>query len=192
MRHKSAVYALLGQLSLFGFLLVCMLLKPHFLFESNEGGISNYGLYAETVIPYTLAFGLGGLLTMRAALALPEGTDHYKALKIALGVLGLLLIVAMFSTYPYKLNTVFNDTHKYASVFLTFSEVTLGVWFAGFLARNIKSLMILSVELLGFLMGVLTYYGLIHILFIAEIVTGMAFGLLLVRTVAQLTDSLYS
>lgn len=187
MRNKAVLYVLLGQVSLFGFLLVCLLLKPHFLFESNEGGISNYGLYARTIIPYTLAFGLGGLFTVRAALALPENTDHYQALKITLGVLGLLLIVAMFSTYPYKLNAVFNDTHKYTSVLLTFLEVALGVWFAVFLAPNAKNLMILSLQLLGFLTGLLTYFGAIHILFIAEMVTGLAFGALLVRTIAQLT-----
>jgi hypothetical protein len=46
---------------------VCVAILPHFLFERNEGGISNYGIHASTAVFYTLAFSLSAGLLLRAA-----------------------------------------------------------------------------------------------------------------------------
>jgi len=188
--YKVVRYILLGQLSLFGFLLVCLLLIPHFLLAPNEGGVSNYGLYAKTVVPYSLAFGLCGLLTLVSARFLPKELPAYAAVKRALISLGFLLIAVLLSTYPYKVNNTFNEIHIYAGSALAFLEMGLGLWFAAVLVRNIKNILLLVIQLTGFGLGILTHFGLIHILFVSELVTSLAFGALLIRTIITLSNEI--
>jgi len=180
---------LLGQASLFGFLLICLALTPHFLLEYNEGGVSNYGLYAKTVVPYTLAFGLCGSLTLLAARFIPKGIASYKTLRISLAALGILLIIVLVSTYPYKVNNALNVIHVDVGTALAFLELGLGMWFALVLARDLKNIAFFAVQVIGFGLGVLTHFGVIHILFITEMLTSFAFGIVLVRTVVRLTSS---
>lgn len=180
---------MLGQFSLFGFLLICLALIPHFLFESNEGGVSNYGLYARTVVPYTLAFGLCGSLTLRSALVMPKQTPSYKALRGWLAALGILLIAVLVSTYPYKVNDTLNAIHVDAGTALAFLELGLGAWFALGLVRDLKNGALFALQLAGFGLGVLTHFGAIHILFVTELLTSLAFGTIMVRTVDGLTSA---
>jgi hypothetical protein len=187
MQSKAVRCLIAGQLSLFGFLLVCLLLIPHFLTQHNEGGVSNYGLYAKTVIPYSLAFGLCGILTLRAAWLIPKGTASYKVVKRSLIALGIMFLVVLVSTYPYKVNDTFNTIHIYAGSLLTLLEMLLGGWFALFLARGIWNIVIFAAQIIGIIIGVMTRLNVIHVLFITEMLTSLAFGALLVRTMARLT-----
>jgi hypothetical protein len=187
--HKAVRYLVLGQSSLFGFLLVCLILIPHFLTERNEGGVSNYGLYAKTIVPYSLAFGLCGLFTLLSARVLPKEIASYAAVKRALVGLGILLIAVLISTYPYKVNNTLNEIHVYIGTALAFLEMGLAVWLALILARDTKNIVLLVVQLIGFIMGVLTHFGVVHILFITELLTSVAFGIILVRTVSRLTTA---
>jgi len=186
MGNKAVRYLLLGQVSLFGFTLLCVLLIPHFLLERNEGGVSNYGLYAKTVVPYTLAFGLCGLLTLWSARFIAK---ENKAFKTALASLGILLIAALLSTYPYKINDTFNTIHVDIGIALAFLELGLGAWFALFLARDIKNIVLFAIQLIGFILGILTHFGAIHILFVTELLTSLAFGIILVRTASRPTET---
>jgi hypothetical protein len=188
MTDKFIRCIVLGQLILFVFLLICLVLMPHFLFESNEGGISNYGLYARTVVPYSLAFGLCGLLTLKAAYYVPRHIAAYQALRVVLAILGVLFIAVLVSTYPYKINNTFGNIHAYIGLAFTVWELLLGIWFGLFLARNFKNLLLLLVEWVGFVFGILTHANVIHILFIAEILTTCTFGILLMRTSRLLAD----
>jgi len=171
---------------LFGFTLLCVLLMPHFLLERNEGGVSNYGLYAKTVVPYTLAFGLCGLLTLWSARFMAK---ENRAFGMALAGLGILLIAALLSTYPYKVNDTFNTIHVDIGTALAFVELGLGIWFTLFLARDIKNILFLAIQIIGFVLGILTHFGVIHILFVTEMLTSVAFGIILVRTASQLTET---
>ena len=176
--HKAARYVLLGQLSLFFFLFICFLIIPHFLLKPNEGGVSNYGLYAKTVVPYTLAFGLAGILNLQAARFISG-----KPLRRTVMVVGFLLLAALLSTYPYKVNRALNDIHIYVGIILLTTEMIAGIWFGCFLARNATNIILLLILLIGFLFASLTFFGVIHILFVAELLTSLAFGVLQWRTV---------
>jgi hypothetical protein len=184
MTSKAARYVLWGQISLFGWLLICFLLIPHFLLESNEGGVSNYGLYLKTVVPYTLAFGLGGGLTLRAACLLPTSAS-YRPLRRTLIFLGVWLLVILLSTYPYKLNNTFNDLHLGAGILLFIAETLLAGWFALVLASDTANRLLWTAQLVGFSLAGLTFFGVLHVLFIAQMLNSAAFGALLVRTVTN-------
>lgn len=184
---RVARYLLYAQLSLFVFILVCTLIIPHFLFERNEGGVSNYGIYARTVIPYSLAYGLCAVLTIRSALLIPKTVPLYRQLKYMLLLLGFLYLIVLLSTYPYKINHVFGIVHEYVDLLLFVFEIIAASWLAFILVRRARTIVLFAIQLAGTTLLLLTLIGSIHILFITEVLTGFAFGLLLVDSVAYLT-----
>lgn len=180
---------LYGQLALFIGLFLCLLLIPHFLFETNEGGISNYGTIAKTIVPFTLAFGFCGFCTIVAAASLPRTISRYKTLHGALLVLGVCYFLVLSSTYPYKLNRFFDALHVYAGLALIIWEMAFGSWLVWVLPRNRVLIALFTAQWVGFLLAVLTYIGLLHTLFVAQCLMSVAFGLLLVRSVREYLDN---
>lgn len=173
-----------AQLCLFIGLLICVLLIPHFLFEANEGGVSNYGTYAKTVLPYTLAFGICGVATIWAARNLGrDDTDSH--LRPLLVVLGILYLFVLFSTYPYKLSAFYSNLHHIAGAALVIYSVALGSWLTLFKAHTTTVLALYTVQLIGFLLAVLTFLGAVHVLFVAELLGSTAFGALLIVTMSS-------
>lgn len=182
---RNAVQSIVfSQVSLLGFLLLCLLLIPHFLLESNEGGVSNYGIHAKTFIPYTLAFGLCGLLTLRAAWLLPHNRPHYRPLRLSLIIVGILFLLVLFTTYPYKVNSIFDNLHLDASTALILFETALSLWWSIRLVRDLPNFIASAAQLVGFVLALLTRFNVIHWLFVAELVLSTAFAVIIVRVVA--------
>lgn len=163
-----------SQLCLSIGLFVCVLLMPHFLFESNEGGVSNYGTYTKTVIPYTFGFGICGILTLRVARISTNRMMHRL-----LWILGLLYLFVLISTYPYKLDATYDNIHHAAGASLLIYSLGFGMWLSLFRARSIATIALFTAQLIGFLMAILTSLGVLHVLFIAELLSSLAFGVLL-------------
>lgn len=177
---------MLGQLAFGFFILVCTVLLPHYLFEKNEGGISNFGVRSLTAIPYSLAFGLAGIFTLQGVKKLQTKTGVQRKLKVALAVLGFMYLAVLVSTFPYKVNGAFNDLHQAVSVLFIILELLLGVWFAFMVHRNVWTYFLLAALIIGFILATLTHFNLIHVLFIAELLIGLSFGALLVLTVSKI------
>jgi len=176
---------LIAQLCLFAGLLICVLLMPHFLFEANEGGVSNYGTYAKTVVPYTLGFGGCGIITIQAALRISRKDTSRKLLL----TLGLLYLFVLLSTYPYKLDGFYHDVHELAGAALVIYTVAFGMWLSLRKTRSTPTLLLFTAQCLSFLLAALTYTRLIHILFIAEFLVSTAFGTLLICSFKQLAST---
>lgn len=184
--HRSVRFLVYAQLALFAGLAICLILLPHFLFESNEGGISNFGTYARTIVPFTLGFGVCGSLTIWAAAILPRSTPSYRDVRSALQILGLLYFFVLCSTYLYKVNHTLDTLHVYASVALVIWNMVFGTWLALFVVRDRINVALLCIQYVAFTLAVLTYIGTLHTLFIAECGLSAAFGVLLVRCVHKL------
>ncbi len=180
-------YVQISQICLYGFLTVCTLLLPHFLFERNEGGVSNFGVHAVTAIPYSLAFGLGGIYMLRAAAALPSDTRSKNTLRYVLTALGVLMLLVLATTYPYKVNSLFDNFHIAVSELYFFAEFTAGIWFAAYLSRNTINFLLMGLQIIGLLLALFTLLGLLHILFLSQIMAGGAFAILMVRSVSNAT-----
>lgn len=187
--QRATRHLFYGQLALFVGLLICLLLVPHFLFEKNEGGISNYGTITETILPFSLGFGLCGLFTMAATAALPRTLAVYKQLHGALLVLGVCYFLVLFSTYPYKVNGFLDNLHVYAGVALVIWDMCFGGWLIFVLTRDRLDRALFAAQSIGFVLAALTYTGLLHTLFIAESLVSAAFGVLLVRSVRAYIDT---
>lgn len=186
--HQSTRLLLLGQLSLFICLCICVALIPHFLFEPDEGGTSNYGTYVKTIIPYTIGFGICAICSIRAAYSLPKSLPSRKILSQMLVILGILYLLALLSTYPYKLNITFGNIHKYVSTSLVVYSLATGIWLVLTKTRHRVEILLLCTQAIGFLLGALTYFGTLHTLFIAESLESVAFGALLVSGMHTLTS----
>jgi hypothetical protein len=183
--HRAVRMAMFAQLSLFFFLTVCFLLMPHFLLESNEGGVSNYGVHAKTIVPYTLAFGLCGGLTLLAVQDLPRDIPNRRMLQWVLSLAGTLYILVLISTYAYQLNNAFDTIHEYAGVALFLLEVIAAIWLVRMRVHDTLQILSFAVLLTGFTLSALTYFGYLHVLFIAEMLTNLGFGVLLVHTLGR-------
>lgn len=177
-------YVLISQGSLYGFLIISIVLMPNFLLQNNEGGLSNYGVYELTIIPYSLAFLLGGVFLYLAGKELPVYIPHRKLLSSMLTCICFLLLLVLLTTYPYQINAEFDELHIATAVALSLVELAASVWLSLSLARSRVSIVLLGVGVIGFTLLALTFAGVLHVLSLAQIILGIAFGLLLTRTVS--------
>ena len=185
MTNKAARYITLSQLSLFAFLAICTAIMPKFLTERDEGGLSNYGIHRATVVPYTLAFLLSGILILQATRFTPN-TKTANHLRAALYVLAGVLFFVLLTTYPYKINATYDNLHLLSGILIFWTEMAIACWAALVLRKDRVNLLLLAVQAFGFIMAILNFFGVIHLLFIIQAVTSLAFGALLIRTSQQI------
>jgi hypothetical protein len=180
MGNKAARYLALSQLSLFSFLIICTVIMPSFLFKHHEGGASNYGVHDTTIVPYTLAFALCSIFIVRAARVL-AGVANLKRFRYALYVLACLFLLVLITTYPYKINNFLDNLHIGTAIVLFYFETGMAVWVALVLLKDKISITLLIIEIVGFLTASFSLRGTLHILFVAQIITALSFGTLLIR-----------
>ena len=184
---RAARYTLYGQLLFLGGLTVCAILMPQFLFSADQGGMSNYGTYAKTVIPFSVAFLGLAAGAIAAARTLPEKTTARKTLYLILMSIGLLMILATVTTYPYRLNNTLRIVHIVASQALFFAEIPAALWFWLGPARGKTNHVLFGIYLVGLVLAGLTTFGSLHVLFVAESLAGIGLGFLMVHSTHKLT-----
>lgn len=187
MPNKAIQHLILSQVSFFIFISLCILLIPSFLFASNEGGISNYGVHYLTVIPFSIAFFLSGFFVFRAAQCIPKSSNRLKQLGYILYTLAVLSLLVLLSTYPYKVNKSFTRLHLLIGLIVFFFESITAIWLSLRLQKNLWNIVLLTIQALGFILGVLTLMGTVRLLFIVQLVTTFSFGFLLIRYTDQIT-----
>jgi hypothetical protein len=167
-----------GQIGFAVFIGVCVALHPGEVLKANEGGISDYGVHAKTVVPYTLALGLPSVLTYLAARRLRVASPTARRLRALLFTYSALLALTLLSTYPYTLDRTLADLHIAVGVVITVFETCASLWMYLTVRRYIP---VLVTQLLGLVLAALAIVGVLHVLFLSEVVSGVAFAYLLVR-----------
>lgn len=168
-----------GQICFAVFIGVCVALHPGFVLKGNEGGISDYGVHARTLVPYTLALGLPGVLTYFAARRLAVVSSDTRRLRAVLFAYAALIALTLLSTYPYTLNRTLADVHIAVGAVVTVFESGASLWMYRTVHRYGT---VLVAQLVGLVLGGLTIVGVLHVLFASEVISGVAFAYLLVRT----------
>jgi hypothetical protein len=182
MASKVTRYLILSQLSLYVFLGICIVIMPAFVFNHNEGGASNYGVHFSTVAPYTLGFLLSTICIIQSGRLIPGGAKTASRFRQALYVLAGLQLVVLASTYSYKSSLAVDHLHV-MSVILTFLfDMVFAGWMIATVLKDKTAVWLFAIEFAGFLLGVGSFIGAIHLLFLAQVVTGLAFGGLLIRS----------
>jgi hypothetical protein len=189
MGSRASRYATLSQISLAAFSALCVAMHPGLVLKWNEGGFSNYGIHIKTVIPYSLAFGLCAFFAFRAASSLSKEDPSVRALRHLLGAYGVLMLFTLASTYPYKLNTPLKDIHTAVGIVTLLFEPISSAWMYAS-RRGLKwDGFLLATALVGLILAVVDLAGILHVLFLAQVFTGVGFGFLLVRTVSGVSTS---
>lgn len=168
-----------SQLVYLGLLAVCVVIDPAPVTHRDEGGISNFGIHAPTVLAYTGAFAGAAVLLAMAAGAAPA-TALAARFATWCRVLALALGCVLVSTYGYKHGATLHALHIAVSVAATVVEVALGVWVVA-VARDGVAAAALVVLLAAAALGAVTLAGGAHVLFVAQAVGAVAFAVVLVR-----------
>ena len=170
-----------GQLSLALFAGVSVALHPGFVLKWNEGGFSNYGIHAKTFIPYSIAFLLAAYFSLRAASTVGRARVGQRIFKWTLRAYALLMFLNLVSTYGYTRSLPLKDFHTTVGIVTMLFEPAVSVWMYLQLGKSSYSKTLLAGVLVGLLLGVIDYFGFLHILFMAQVVTATSFGFMLVR-----------
>lgn len=175
-------YLLMSQISFFAFLAICLAIVPRFLLEHNEGGVSNYGVTAVTVVPFTLAFLTCAAFILMAVRIIPRHPPTLARFRWALFTLAILLLLVLVSTYPYKVDLALKDIHIVIGVLLLTYEMAMAFWLALAVARDWINILFLMVQTAGSVLALVTLVGVLHLLFVSQMIASAAFGVVLVRS----------
>lgn len=185
MKQSAGRLVAIGQVTFLVSLLVCLALRPSYL--RSEGGVSNYGTLRLTVAFYSLAFIAASLSSGVAGYQLRR--QQKNRLVWSMYVLAALFGLVLLSTYPYKLNGFFRDLHELTGGGLFVFELLFSAWLCLGKARSRLNISLLAVFLVGFGISFMTTIGLVHLLFVGQIITAVAFAALLVNSLGKSVSS---
>jgi hypothetical protein len=185
-RSSAATFVAVGQWGFAGGVAIAVALHPGFVLKANEGGISDYGVHLRTAVPYDLALVCAALGAYLAATHARDSANLLRGLRTVLLAYATLVAVTLASTFGYTLDRPQRDLHVGVGIVVTVFEVVATLWMYG---ERRGDLHLVLVQLAGFVLGALTIVGLIHLLFVSEIVTGGSFAIVLYRTTRQLPSA---
>jgi hypothetical protein len=189
MNSRAAIYVTYAQRSLLIFVLVCISIWPGLVLKRDEGGFSNYGIHIKTAVVYTFAYVVCALFTFMAARAVPRTSATLATLARILNAYGVLLLLILFSTYGYSLNTALKDIHAVISLLAMVFDPAVCVWLVVRMRRTHWDRFFFCLEFLGLVIGVIDFLKVAHVLFASEATLAFAFGFLIVRGVHSLTTA---
>jgi hypothetical protein len=175
-RRKSEQILIVGQVLMAASLAVCVGLHPGLVLKGNEGGLSNYGIHLRTAIPYSIAFLAAGVscLYVAATDIRLSRSDH-----VVLLVYGLSVIAVLFSTYPYLINHFWHTLHVDCGVVLITWEFFTAWWLT--LRSHFRQRWIWQLgQSAGTVLILLTFTGQLHVLFVAQVITGTCWGVVMI------------
>ncbi len=160
-------------------MLLCLILLPHYFFSSNQGGISNYGTEDRTQLIFILGFGTASLFTLIGCFKLPSQTSKIKSLRLLLGLLSMLYLFLLISTFSYKLNDFNKQLHGLAALALFIVMLAGALWIRFYGYANSRLELVFGIFCVGFIIGLLTLVEFVHLLFTSQIICGVCFGFML-------------
>ena len=183
---RASSYALLAQLCLALFLIVCIALHPGIVLKWNEAGLSNYGVHLKTAIPYSLAFGGCAAFSLASARRVGGATRSRSLLRAILYSYVALNLLTLVSTYGYTLNAPLKHIHMVVGIVVMVFEPLTSLWLFRQGDRSAGARLWLIGEMVGLVVAGVDFAALLHILFLAQLFTGVSFGVLLVRAVRRI------
>jgi len=174
---RLRIYLLFSQITIYIALSVCSFIKPSVAI--SNGGVSNFGNYPSTVALYSLGFSLCVLFLWLAADRLLQLRPRFRYLAYVLLLIGLLYLMVLVSTFPRHYSFAYSRAHDYLGIALYSVEYLLSVWLI-LQKINIKILFIFIIESLGMLTSLLTILKVFHFLYVGQVISALAFGVLLI------------
>lgn len=121
--HAQALRSIIyGQACLYGGLLLAVLLKPQGL--AANSGISYYGIFARTILPYLFTLLGAAYFTWQCAQRISE--PALKPVRTAL--LCAALCTAIIGVTPYTISSLVDQLHVAAGAILYSVQLLLSIW----------------------------------------------------------------
>jgi cytochrome bd-type quinol oxidase subunit 2 len=180
MRSSVVRYIIYGQICFYTGLLACIVLKPHGL-AANDG-ISYYGVYRETVLPYVFALLGCAYFCIKAAEQFTEAA--FKLLKYAFSVIGLLIIGIMVT--PDSLSQFMDGLHRACGSSLFVVQLLLSGWFIVRLRYDWRAVGLTTLELAGGIASFIYLSPAHGLLLQAQILFQLSFGALAIYALKRL------
>ena len=184
-RTRAGAYIAFSQLCLLSFVALCIALHPGLVLKWNEGGLSNYGIHVKTVVPYTLGFALCSFFAFATARTLATRSHLAKQMRLLLNVYGSLVLFSMLSTYGYTLNTPLKLLHVVSGIAIILFGTGASLWMFARLRSSRSDAAWLALQLTGFVLALIDFFNVLHVLFLAQLLTGVGFGFLVVHAVRR-------
>ncbi len=185
-KSRAVTYIVCGQIFFVVFIGVCVALHPGIVLKWNEGGVSNYGIHLKTALPYTLALALLAIYSRRAAVLYSKSDPVTRGLRRVLTAYSVIVIVMLFSTYAYSLNHVLRDIHiGFGTMLITF-ESFAAIWMLLHSRRRVLDSIYLATQIVGALLALVTIVGVLHFLFLAEMLANTGFACILTHTAQRI------
>ncbi len=181
-RWRAVAYVARGELLFLFFTAVSVSLHPGYVLKRNEGGMSNYGLHIKTAVPYTFALALLVLYSVRAALLYDDRDQRSRRLRLLIFTYSAVVFSVLLSTYFYTINDALEDLHFSLGTALILTVGVGSVWMYRLWPASMGIRALLLLQLTGDVLALLTVTGTLHLLFLTEILSNVAFAALLIRT----------
>ena len=179
---RAVIYVVRGEVLFLFFTAVSVALHPGFVLQRDEGGMSNYGLHVKTAVPYTLALALLVLYSARAASLYEGGDGRLRRLRQLILSYSAVVFSILLSTYFYSLNEALKDLHFSLGTALIVVVGVGSIWMYRLWSPTLETRSLLAAQLTGDVLALLTVVGTLHLLFLTEILSNVAFAALLIRT----------
>ncbi len=175
MKSKSLRYYLLGQISLFVSIGLCVLLLPKGL--STNDGISYYSGHKSTFFPYSLGLLATAAFTYKAVQTLPKTIN--STIKNAVMVIPVLLLVLVI--FPYNYNRSMQLIHTLLSSALILYQLLLAGFITLTTARSRLHYLLLGLLFIEIIVSLFYLSPVKGYLLEGEIAFELTFGLLFYR-----------
>jgi len=178
-RRRGEAILVGGQALMVVALAVCVGLHPGLVLKRNESGLSNYGVHLRTVIPYSIALlAAGGSCLCVAASDFPLPRRN----RVILLVYGLCTCAVLLSTYPYLVNHVWHAIHVGCGILLMVWEFFTAWWLTVRSRWRQRWIWQLG-QSAGSVLALVTLTGQLHVLFVAQVMTGSCWGVAMIGNV---------
>ena len=158
-------------------LLPCVLILPQ-IFRENLG-MSDYGIMALTIVPYTVGFLLSAYLLCQAAGELTGKSQSQRVLRKGLYAVAMLQIALLM--VPVIRNDFLRLTHVYIGMTLFAAEGILAIWMQARLLRGwTNGILVLMMAASG-LTAYLSLGNILKIEALSQLVFQLAFMTLCIR-----------
>jgi hypothetical protein len=174
MRPRAATLVAAGQASFVALVGLCVALEPGLVLKRDEGGISNFGVHAASVVPYSLAFALDAGFLVLAARRLEAPAD--RRLRRVLEVLAALLVVTLLTTYGYTSSRVLTHVHDTVGAVLVLYQCAVVEWLRRRARLGVAGSVLVAVTFLGLALCILASAAVWHVLFAGQVLVIAGFA----------------
>lgn len=126
---KSARYLQFGMFGFFVLLVICIVIRPDGL--GANSGVSYYGGYENTLLPYSLAFLFESFMVWRAASVLDKEKNISRYTSYVLKVFAILFLGILITSH-----TIFGWEHKAVGSTLFGLQFIMGIILVFFVYRD--------------------------------------------------------